>query len=208
MAEERFVGPEHTLDDLGRSMWGVHHMLASTPRPTADDLEGRLALIEAESAAREVLTRYTYFYDGKNLDGLMGVFHDDCKLVNPRGTYEGIEAIRENYGFLMGLFKMVFHYAPNVMVRVLDDRRSAWLASYLFSIGVVEGQGLHNGNCSSYVARVVLDDGVWKIREMRITTNVPMEMQPRDSVMAPSASPPDPTTDVSSADWVGPEWKA
>jgi hypothetical protein len=201
------VGPEQDLEQLAGSMWGAHHALARTPRPRAESADDRLDLIELELAAREVLTRYTYFYDGKDIEGLMSVFHPDCTLVNPRGTYVGIDAIRANYTFLMGTFRMVFHYAPNVMVRILDDRRSAWLSSYLFSVGVVETERF-NGNCSSYVARLAMTDEGWRIREMRITTNVPLDLQRRGDPMRSFGEPPEPSAPASSSDWIGPEYLA
>lgn len=201
------IDPDLDLEQLGGTMWGVHHALAAAPRPKAESTEGRLELIEIELAVRDVLSRYTYFYDGKDLDSLMGVFHPKCRLVNPRGTYEGAAAIRENYEHLMGVLRIVFHYAPNVMVRVSPDRHSAWLSSYLFSVSVLDEQGDEiNGNCSSYVARVVLDEGDWVIREMRITTNVPMELQKRTNPMRSFGTPPQPTSEISSRDWIGDEF--
>jgi hypothetical protein len=182
-------------------MWGVHHALARAPRPRPESIEERLELIESELAARDVLCRYTYFYDGKDLDGLMSVFHPEAKLVNPRGTYVGADAIRANYEFLMGLFRMVFHYAPNVMVRVLADG-SAWISSYLFAVGVVSDERF-NGNCSSYVARLVRYQGDWRIREMRITTNVPIDLERRHDPMRGFGEPPEPTEETSSRDWIG-----
>ena len=204
MAEQGGVDPGLGLEQLGREMWGVHHALARAPRRRAGTLDERLELIESELAARDVLCRYAYFYDGKDLDGLMTVFHPDAKLVNPRGTYVGIDAIRANYRFLMGLFRMVFHYAPNVMVRVLDDG-SAWLSSYLFSVGAVADERF-NGNCSSYVARLVRHEGEWRILEMRITSNVPIDLQRRDDPMRGFGEPPEPTEETSSHDWIGPEY--
>jgi SnoaL-like domain len=198
------LDPSHDLEALAREMWGVHHALARTPRPSGETAADRLELIELELAARDVLNRYTYFYDGKDIDGLMTVFHPDCTLVNPRGTYVGSDAIRRNYDYLMGTFRMVFHYAPNVMVRILEDRRSAWLSSYLFSVGVVDRERF-NGNCSSYVARLALTGEEWRIREMRITSNVPLDLRRRDDPMRAFAQPPEPTKPISSRDWIGPE---
>lgn len=172
-------------------------------------MEERLELIESELEVRDVLRRYTYFYDGKDLDGLMSVFHPECRLVNPRGTYVGTEAIRANYEYLMGTFRIVFHYAPNVMVRVLD-REHAWLSSYLFAVGAV-GDGDDNrvnGNASSYVARLVREGTAWLIREMRITTNVPLDLRRRADPMRGFGDPPEPTEEVSSGDWIGTDRKA
>jgi hypothetical protein len=195
---------DQDLEQVGRSMWGVHHALARTPRARGGTREDRLELIELELAARDVLTSYTYFYDGRDLDGLMSVFHEDCTLVNPRGTYVGRDAIRRNYEYLMDVLRMVFHYAPNVMVRVLEDRRSAWVSSYLFSVGVVEDDRF-NGNCSSYAARLAMTDDGWRIREMRITTNVPIDLRRRSDPMRAFSSPPEPTHETSSRDWIGAE---
>src|SRR5215813_5459136 len=93
--------------DLRGGMWAAHLPVARMPRPVGTTVESRLRLLEDERAVHDVLTRYTHFYDAGDIDGVMSVFHPDCTLVNPRGTYVGREAIRRNYAFLISLSKVV-----------------------------------------------------------------------------------------------------
>jgi hypothetical protein len=185
--------------NLRGSMWNVHHALASMPRPHADTLEGRVQLLEEEAAVRDVLARYTYFYDGADLDGVMSVFHDDCVLINPRGTYAGKDAIRRNYAFLISLSKVVLHLAPNAIVRVLSDS-DAWMASYYYGLAVAPDRTL-NGTGGTYIDHLVKVAAEWKIIERRISYNFRHKLEPEPFV----GSPPEPTRGESSRDIIGPD---
>lgn len=186
---------------LRGSMWSIHHALATMPHLRADTLEGRLTLLEEEAAVRDVLARYTYFYDGADLDGVMSVFHDDCVLINPRGTYVGKEAIRRNYAFLISLSKVVLHFATNVMVRLLGNT-DAWMTAYYYGVAVA-GDGTLNGTGGTYIDHLIKRDGSWKIVERRISYNFRhrLERQPF------SGSPPEPTRGESSRDIIGPAFE-
>lgn len=182
-------------------MWAPYALVATTPRPRPATLEERLELVEAELAARDVLNRYACFYDAKDVDGLMAVFHPECVLVNPRGTYVGHDAIRENVAWAMAHTDVTFHMTPNTTVRVGEDRRSALVVSYLLAVAARKGAERVNANASSYVARVVLHEGEWVIRAFRITTNVPMLLPVRPAGPVPPC--PTPTDATTSHDWIG-----
>jgi len=187
--------------NLRGSMWSVHHALAAMPRPRADSLETRVRLLEDEAAVRDVLARYTYFYDGADLDGVMSVFHDDCLLINPRGTYAGKDAIRRNYAFLISLSKVVLHLAPNAIVRVLSETE-AWMAAYYHGLAVAPDRTL-NGTGGTYVDHLVKVTGDWKIIERRISYNFRHKLDPQPFV----GSPPEPTRGESSRDIIGPAFE-
>lgn len=89
-----------TLYELPRGLLGAHTKLASwrSEKPV-DRLEDRVASLEVELAARDLLNQYAYFYDAKDLDGLMRLYSEDCVVVNRRGTYIGPAAIRANYQY-------------------------------------------------------------------------------------------------------------
>src|SRR4029077_598101 len=118
----------------GRSMWGIHHLLGRLP-PLSIDSENNLApYLADELAVREALTRYCHLYDGGALDELMTLYHRDCVVVNPRGTYVGREAIRKNYVYWRALPKLSFPSPANVLVRLDKIRDSSWMTTYLFSV--------------------------------------------------------------------------
>jgi ketosteroid isomerase-like protein len=119
---------------LQKSMWGLLQNIARLPRIKLTDVEKRLQRLEDELALHDLLSRYTYFYDGNDLDGVMSVFDDDCKLVNPRGSYFGKDAIRENYAHLISTRRFSFHAATNIAIRFLDDG-DAVMSAFYNSIG-------------------------------------------------------------------------
>lgn len=187
--------------DLRAPMWGIHHALAWVPRRPAGSQEERLRRVEEELAVMDVLARYTYFYDGGDVDGVLSVFHDDCVLINPRGTYVGKEAIRRNYTFLMSLSKVVLHFATNVAVRVADDATQAWMTAYYYSMAATPaGRLVATGG--TYADRLVKVGADWKIIERRITYNVRHTAVPEPPGATPV--PPAPTRPESSRDIVGP----
>lgn len=187
--------------DLHGPMWSIHHALARTPRRSTSTL-GRQRLIEEELAVKDVLVRYTYFYDGGDLDGVMSVFHDDCVLINPRGTYVGKEAIRRNYGFLIALSKIVLHLAPNAMVRFAEGAKEAWMTAYYYGVAATPERKLI-ATGGTYADRLVKVKGDWKIIERRITYNFRHTLSPE----APGSFPPapTPTRKQSSRDIIGPD---
>ena len=62
---------------LKKSMWGLLQDAARLPWARTSSIEERLRILEEELALRDLLNRYTYFYDGNDLDGVMTVFADD-----------------------------------------------------------------------------------------------------------------------------------
>ncbi|OGB91281.1 MAG: hypothetical protein A3G35_09760 [candidate division NC10 bacterium RIFCSPLOWO2_12_FULL_66_18] len=188
--------------DMRGPMWAIHHKVVSLPIARGSSLEDRLRLVEEELAVRDVLTRYTYYYDGNDLDGTMTVFHDDCLLINPRGTYKGKEAIRRNYAYLMSQRRFVFHYATNVAVRLLDDGLEAWMTAYYYGVDV-SGTGVLSSTAGTYADRLVKVEGEWKIIERRITYNYRHVLSPEPPIAA--GRPPEPTAVETSRDLIGPD---
>ncbi len=188
-----------SLDPQGRSMWGIHHLLARLPRLPGDSENDLVHYLGDEHAVREVLTRYCYLYDGGALDELMTLFHAECVVVNPRGTYVGREAIRQNYVHLIGS-TVRFHYPTNVLVRFDQKRLNSWMTSYTFSVSSDRG-----ATVGTYIHHLVRLKGAWVFREIRITNNFRLALTPAgDSVGA--QHPPKPTNSETSAMWIGADW--
>lgn len=187
--------------DLRGSMWHVHLGVARQPRARLQSAEDRLQLLEDEAAVRDLLAQYTYFYDAKDIDGLLTVFHDECVLINPRGTYVGHEAIRRNYLYLMEQSKVCLHFASNVMARIAEDRSEAWMTAYYYDISATRN-GRLVGTGGTYADSVVPSGAAWKILARRITYNF-------RHVLAPEApgggAPPEPSRKETSRDIVGPD---
>ena len=202
MSQDRTNRQQFPSFPLEKSMWSIHHGLVRMPLSKGQTLEERIRLLEEDLAVRDLLARYTYCYDGDDVDGLMTVFHDDCVLVNPRGTYIGKEAIRRNYEYLISRRKFVFHYAPNVAVRLFDDCQQAWMTAYLYAIGVSHGGQLY-GTGGTYADHLVKVDGEWKTTERRITSNFRHVLSP-EPPGSDAPPPPLPSRPETAGDFIGP----
>jgi ketosteroid isomerase-like protein len=194
--------PNSKFTVLQKSMWGLLHAIARLPRTQKKDTEARLQRVEDELALRDLLTRYTYYYDGNDLDGTMTVFDDDCKLVNPRGSYFGKEAIRENYAHLISTRKFSFHAATNIAIRFLDNGEAVMSAFYN-SIGVYPSGSIAMVG-GTYVDKLSKKTGEWKIIERRITYNHRSRLAAENPFDAPKPAPKG-TRAESSRDWIGRE---
>jgi len=189
-----------TFTILQKSMWGLLHAIAHLPRKKPSDVEKRLQRLEDELALHDLLSRYTYFYDGNDLEGVMSVFDDDCKLVNPRGSYFGKDAIRENYAHLISTRKFSFHAATNIAIRFLDDGHAVMSAFYN-SIGAYPSGSLAMVG-GTYVDKLSKASGEWKIIERRITYNHRSRLAAENPFDTPKPAPK-PTHPETSRDWIG-----
>lgn len=184
---------------LRREMWQplVDNAREAVPAPAG--VEARLARIEQESAIRDLLHRYAYCYDGNDVEGAISVFHADCVLINPRGSYVGLEAIRRNYQYLATVQRFSFHHLSNIVIRLSPDGRQALSTAY-FHVVQVGNSGAADAGDGSYVDRLVFEDD-WKIAERRITFNLTYALS-----VLPDAWParPEPSRPEGSREWIGP----
>jgi hypothetical protein len=98
-----------------------------------------------------------------------------------------------------------------VVVRWADGADEASLSAY-FNCVIVFRTGAIAGGNGSYVARLILESGKWKIFEMRITMNAREQRKPAASsevtpmaCTEPPPAPPAPTVCENSCDWIGPD---
>jgi uncharacterized protein (TIGR02246 family) len=192
---------------LQKTMWGPFMALVR-PRSKLDSLEKKVARLEDEAAVAEALNRYTYAYDASDLETLANVFHPDCVVVNPRGTYRGRELIKSNYNYLISSRRFSFHFAMNVTVRVDESGNSAGMSAYFQDVSFLPSGGI-KASGGTYVFRLVKTDGVWQFIEMRITNNYQHRMA-ADSAsdsgasLAPTDKAPAPSAPENTREWIGP----
>lgn len=179
-----------------QEMWGVaHHIADRLDRPRT--VEELLELQRLEG----VLTRFTYYYDGADTARLATLFHSDVRLVNPRGTYRGVDAVIANYAYLLAQPTLRFHGAANVSATVDDDGTTAWLFGYLLSVGA--GPTAWTGVTGTYTVHLLKVDDRWLIRNLRMTANI----QTHDGRLSPNQPrPPQPDEATNVTDWLGPRW--
>ncbi len=152
---------------VGRGNWTPFLWMASQEPHKPDSLEERIALIEAERDVRDLLTRYVYNWDARDLQGCVAMFTEDARLITTRGTYEGRDAIRANYegmalGKQPGEGEGSLHRPVNVLVRVEPGLQEAWLTAYWHVMAQVRSL------LGNYFMRLVKTSEGWRIADCRI----------------------------------------
>jgi ketosteroid isomerase-like protein len=181
-----------SLYDLPRTLFGSHIAFARQ-RTRTKSLEDRLAVLELESAARNLLNQYAYCYDGGDLDRLMDIYADDCVVVNKHGTFAGVAAIRANYERAINDCDISFHGLSNVEVSPSEDRASAWVVGYLYNLAVRKNEP--TGTMASFVFHIARQAaGGWKVTESRIVISNQHSFAPRVTPSGISPPPTNPST--------------
>lgn len=145
------------------------------PRTLADS--DRVAWLHEEATLRDQIVEFTYALDAADIDAVTAAYTDDCVLINPRGRYEGMDAIRANYVRYYELFPWLRHVFANIGIRFLDSFDEAYVTMFQFAIHVnTPLEGLTDAGdgafaisaFSSDIWRVVKQNGTWKIAERTI----------------------------------------
>ncbi len=202
---------DHDLTALNHSMWGPFAQVTSFDENEALTPESRIQRLEDDLAIKNLINKYTFCYDGSDLDRLMTVFDEHCTLANPRGIYVGKALIEKNYRHLISTRKFSFHHMTNPVVKFSQNGAEALLVCYFNCVIAFRSRALA-GSSGTYVCKVKKIEGLWKITEMRITLNTRQSLTPAESaVIAPSSSvdappvAPTPTFSENTREWIGPE---
>lgn len=202
---------EHDLTALNHSMWGPFLEVTSFNETEVLTPEDRIQRLEDDLAIKNLINKYTFCYDGSDLDSLMTVFDQYCTVANPRGIYVGKALIEKNYRHLISTRKFSFHHMTNPVVKFSNCGTEALLACYFNCVIAFRSRALA-GSSGTYVCKVKKTEGLWKITEMRITLNTRQSLTPAESaVIAPSSSidappaAPSPTSSENTREWIGPE---
>ena len=138
-----------------------------------DDLEHRLARLEAIEAIRQLKARYADVCDtGYDPDRMEPLFTRDAVWDGGErfGRYEGIDAIR---GFFAGVSSQItwaLHYMIAPIVEVEPDGRTATGSWYLWQPCTVVGTDGPQAVwlTGRYADRYRLEDGGWRFSEVRL----------------------------------------
>ena len=192
------------INVMQESMWGPFSDIVSLDATRPTSLEDRITRLEDEQAVRDLHSKYTYFYDEGSVDGVMQVFDKDCLVVNPRGTYVGHSAIRENYEYLISTRRYSFHTTSNVVVRISAKGDDAVMTSFLI------GTNLHRpasagAMLGTYVDRIRKTEGRWVFVERRITSNFRYWLSSYPTLDLPAPAPK-PTREENTRGWLGSQW--
>ena len=202
---------DHALTAPNHSMWGPFSEVTAFDEAETLALENRIRRLEDDLAIKSLINKYTFAYDGSDLESLMTVFDQQCTLANPRGIYVGKALIEKNYRHLISTRKFSFHHMTNPVVKFSKDGVEALLVCYFNAVIAFRSRALA-GSSGTYVCQVKKTEGLWKITEMRITLNTRQSLTPAESaVIAPSSSvdappaAPTPTFSENTREWIGPE---
>jgi hypothetical protein len=181
-AQGKTVKDNKTTEQLARfpvSVLGAHIAAARADRRAEFSIQERLERLEIESEARAFIAKYSYFFDGKDLEGLMTLYGDDCVLVNTAGTYVGKDSIRHMQEGDIGRTTISFHHFDNPIVVVEDiKKRSAYVTAYMYNLAVRDDE--HYGTVGTVVFCLEADvNGVMKATAIRIAIDSRHTLTPK-----------------------------
>jgi hypothetical protein len=146
---------------------------APRTRATLASLEKRIDTLNAEDAARNLQNAYGYYVDRKMWDDVTDLFTADGVLeLGGIGLYDGPANIRralERHG-PAGLKEGQLHDHPlfDTNIEISADGMEAQLRGLELGMLGDYSSGTAHWAVSVFVNRFVKQDGVWKIREMRV----------------------------------------
>ena len=141
-----------------------------------DDIEARLARLEARHEISALITRYAIACDEHDLDELATLFTNDAEFYSPNGlmSASGRRAILDMFGKVLSVRGPGYHWTHDHVISF--DRRPAGRAS-----GIVLGHaettphGVQSIAAMRYDDEYRIEDGSWRFgrREIRFLYYVP-----------------------------------
>lgn len=167
------VIPYHfTVDETGIPIPGPTG--APPPsRATLDVLEHRVAALNAEDAVRNLQAAYGYYLDRKMWDDVVDLFADDGAIeIAGIGTFTGKEGVRRAMERMgpQGLQHGQLNDFPlfDTIVSVQPGNDEAYTRGIALGMLGEADRGEASWEFSVFRGRMVLDQGLWKIKEMRL----------------------------------------
>lgn len=89
-------------------------------------LEDRIARLEAESQIRQLIARYCFTIDDRDLDGIRALFAHDATLKSADGVMNatGVDAIMEQYHGRFDVLGPGHHFMHDVQIDFVGDGKS------------------------------------------------------------------------------------
>lgn len=134
-------------------------------------LEQRVDTLNAEDAVRNLQNAYGYYVDRRMWDDVAELFTTDGVVeIAGTGSFTGPEGVREAMELMgpQGLEQGDFNDYPSfdTIVTISPDGREAHARG--IALGMIGGDGKSGWEFQLFRNRFVLDQGLWKIREMRL----------------------------------------
>ena len=140
---------------------------------TLPALETRVAALNAEDTVRNLQNAYGYYVDRKMWDDVVDLFTDDGLVeIAGVGTFKGKDGVRKAMELMgaQGLKEgqMNDHPSFDTLVTVAPGNREAFTRGQVLGMTGETSTGEATWEFDVFRNRMVLDDGIWKIREMHI----------------------------------------
>ena len=148
---------------------------AEGPAPKTNEtlatLEKRIGALNIEDKVRNLQNAYGYYVDRKMWDDVVDLFSADAVIeIAGAGTFSGSEGIRQAMERMgpQGLQQGDFNDHPSfdTIVSVAPGQTEAHTRG--FALGMLGNQDEAGWSFTVFRNRFVLEDGLWKIREMRL----------------------------------------
>jgi len=173
MGRDLEILPYHfTPDESGIP---IPEPVGAAPKSPAslDELEERIAVMNDESLVRNLQAAYGYYVDRRMWDDVTDLFVDDGVYeFGGNGIYAGRAGVRKAHermgpdGLTDGILNDRLQF--DTVAELAPGRREAMVRGIeLGLIGDVDGNEAY-WEVSVYANRFVKEDGLWKIREMRV----------------------------------------
>lgn len=91
---------------------------------TTEDLERRVARLEARAEIHELLVRYTLLIDDHDFDALGELFTEDAVFGSPGGAHTGRDAIVANYRLRGEQYPISLHVVRGLVLDFADDEHA------------------------------------------------------------------------------------
>lgn len=101
----------------------MYHVLTLKEESMTESLETRVARLEAESQIRQLVARYCFTIDDRDLDGVAALFTDDATVRSADGVMAatGIEAIIDQYRDRFTVLGAGQHFMHDIAIDFVGD---------------------------------------------------------------------------------------
>ena len=149
--------------------------IAQLPRwPTGAGDADRSQRMEEEARIRDDFTVYGYVYDNRDLDAIVDFFTEDCVVHSPRGAVNGADELRKKYQENFATWDGTRHIWSNVLVRIVDPAREAYLCAYHHTLLLGDPRSVCATGTDVRKLRKV--GGAWKISHRWLTIDTEYEL--------------------------------
>lgn len=162
-------------------IWSDFKSILNIEKPKRD-LSAKVEELEDRENIRELLATYTYYWNSKDVDGIIRIMSDDCVILHGypyKGVFKGKEQARN---FFENILKKApekglrlqgqedKHHITNITIRVDQEMKRANAHTYFFRVSTGKKGEEEAGVIATgwYFFSLKKEGGEWKVQQMRI----------------------------------------